>query len=150
MALDDLLADRQSYAGAGELLPFVQPLEHAENLFEVLRVNSRSVVLHRKYPSSLATLGGGDVDPWDSRPLVLDGITDKVLKQLNQLHLVRLHGGQAIVRYKRTAFFDGAAQIHERLLQCSLTGSPEQIRSFCPGARIGQQIFDQPLHSAGP
>jgi hypothetical protein len=32
--LDDLLADRQSDAGAGELFAFVQPLEHAEDPFE--------------------------------------------------------------------------------------------------------------------
>ena len=51
MPLDDLLADGQSYAGATILFAFVQPLEHAENSSEVLRVNSDSVVLHRKQPS---------------------------------------------------------------------------------------------------
>jgi hypothetical protein len=33
-----------------ELFPFVQPLEDAKNLFEVLQVNSQSVDLRREYP----------------------------------------------------------------------------------------------------
>ena len=61
MPLDDLLADGQSDAGAGKLFALVQPLEHAENPFEVLRVDSQAVVLHRKYPLLSAVLGGGDV-----------------------------------------------------------------------------------------
>ena len=60
--LDNLLADRQSNSGAGELIPLVQPLKHAENFFEVLRVNSQSIVFHRKIPFLAAVLGGGDVD----------------------------------------------------------------------------------------
>ena len=65
--LDNLLADGQAYAGAGELFPLVQPLEHAENLFEILRVNSQSVVLHREDPFLLAILAGGDVDLGEHR-----------------------------------------------------------------------------------
>ena len=53
------------------------------------------------------------------------------------------------MRHQRAAFFDGAAQIHERLLQCFLAGDFEQFLSFCSHARIGQQILDQPLHAAG-
>ena len=67
MPLDDLLADGQANAGTGELFPFVQPLEHAENLFEVLRLNSESVVLHREYPSLSAVPGGGRCGLWGFR-----------------------------------------------------------------------------------
>ena len=35
--LGNLLADGQADAGAGELFALVQPLEHAKNLFKVLR-----------------------------------------------------------------------------------------------------------------
>jgi hypothetical protein len=83
VALDDFLADGQSDAGPVELFPFVQPLEHAKNPLEVLRLNSQSVVLHRKYPFGPGIAGSGNMHFWDSRTLVLDGIADQVLKQLN-------------------------------------------------------------------
>src|SRR5664279_4317507 len=104
MTLNDLLADGQSYTGAGELFAFVQPLEHAKNSFEVPRIDSQSVVLHREYPFLRAILGRGDVYLGNSGALVFDGVADKVLKQLNQLLLVRQDGGQRIVRHQRTAF----------------------------------------------
>ena len=68
---------------------------------------------------------------------------------MNQLHLVRQDGGQWVVRHHRVAFFDGATQIYKRLLQCFFTGRLEQMLCICPGARIRQQILDQPLHAAG-
>jgi len=80
MLLDNLLAYGQSNAGTGERFPCVQALEHAENLFEVLRVNSQSVVLHRECPFPPAAPGGGNMYPRNSRPLVLDGVADEVLK----------------------------------------------------------------------
>ena len=54
--------------------------------------------------------------------LILDGVADQVLKQLDQLHLVRHDGGQRIVRHQRAAFLDGAAQIDQRLLQGVFAG----------------------------
>jgi hypothetical protein len=38
--LDNLFANSQAYAGAGELFPLVEPLKHSKNLFKVLRVDS--------------------------------------------------------------------------------------------------------------
>ena len=105
--------------------------------------------LHREDPFLPAIPGGGDVYLRDSGALVLDGVADEVLKQLNQLHLVRQDGGQRIVRHQRAAFLDGAAQIDERLLQRLFAGGIEQLLSLCPDARIGQQILDQPLHAVG-
>jgi len=78
--LDDLFTDGQPYAGTSELFPPVQPLEHAEYLFEVLGFNSQSVVLHRELPLFSAVPAGGDVYLGNSGPLVLNGIVDKVLK----------------------------------------------------------------------
>ena len=77
---DDLLADGQSDAGAGKLFPLVQPLEHAKDLVEVLRINSQSVVFHREDPFLPAMSGGGDVHLGNSGTLVLDGVADQVLK----------------------------------------------------------------------
>ena len=77
---DDLLADRQPDAGAGELFSCVQALEHAKDLVEVLRINSQSVVFDRKYPFLRAISGGGEVYPGNAGELVLDGIADQILK----------------------------------------------------------------------
>ena len=100
----------------------MQPLKHAKNLFEVLRIDSQPVVLHRKCPSFAAILGDGDMDFGDSRTLVFDGIADEVLKQLNQLHIVCHDVGQRIVCHQRAFIFNGAAQIYERLFQRFFTG----------------------------
>ena len=48
MPLNNFLADGQANPGAGELVPFVQPLKHSEYLVEVLRIDSQPVVLHRE------------------------------------------------------------------------------------------------------
>ena len=113
--LDDLLADSQSDAGARKLFPFVQPLKHAENSLKILRVNSQAVILHRECPLLSAILGGRDVYLGHSRALILDGVADEVLKQLNQLSLVRHDGRQGIMRHQRTAVLNGATQIYDRL-----------------------------------
>ena len=70
--LDNLLADRQPDAGAGELLPLVQPLEHAEDPLEVLRSIPRPLSLHRKQPFLAALPGGGDMHVRDFRAVILD------------------------------------------------------------------------------
>ena len=78
---DDLLADGQSDAGAGKLFPLVQPLEHPKNPVKVLRINSQSVVFHRKHPFIFSTAGDGDVHLGNAAGvLLLDGISDQVLE----------------------------------------------------------------------
>ena len=142
--LDDLLADRQADAGAGELFPLVQPLEHAEDPFEVLRLDSQPVVLAPRTSTSLAAVPGRD-ETWtcgDSGALVLDGVADQVLKQLNQLHLVGQDAGQRIVRHHGAAVFDGAAQVHERLLP-----APPRWRCRPAGPCLSSRRANRP---AGP
>jgi hypothetical protein len=92
VALDDFLADGQPDASASELIPFVQPLEHAENPFEVLRIDSQAVVFYREVPFLAAILDGGNVYAGHSQFLVLDGIANEILKQLSQLSLVGQDG----------------------------------------------------------
>ena len=64
---DDLLADGQSDAGAGKLFPLVQPLEHAKNLFKVLRIDSQPVVFHRKI-HLLSPLLAAETCTWGTPP----------------------------------------------------------------------------------
>src|SRR5206468_3389620 len=58
----DLLADRQSDAGAGVLLPGVEPLEDHEDPLRVLRLDPDSVVTHAEEPLAVPLLGR-DPDP---------------------------------------------------------------------------------------
>jgi hypothetical protein len=109
VAFDYLLADGQSNSGSGELIPLMQPLEHSEDSFEILRVNSQSVVFYRKIPLLAAVPGSGNVYSRDAGFLLFDGVADKILKQLGQLHIISHDGGERIVRYYGTAFLDGAA-----------------------------------------
>src|ERR1700722_9804073 len=150
VALNDLLADGQSNPGSGELIPLMQPLEHSEDFFEILRVNSQSVVFYRKVPLLAAVPGSGNVYSGDAGFLVLDSVADEILKQLGQLHIVSQDGGERIVRDYGTAFFDGTAQIRQSLLQSVFAGGFEQLSSLRSDARIGEQILNQTLHPAGP
>ena len=64
--------------------------------------------------------------------LILDGVADEVLEELDQLRLVGQDGGQRIVRHQRAAVLDSAAQIRERLLQRVFAGGLEQVLPFVP------------------
>src|SRR6185437_3924329 len=139
---DDLLADGQADAGAGKLFPLVQPLEHAKNLFKVLRINSQSVVFHRKHPFIFSAAGDGDMHLGNAAgALVLDGISDQVLEQLNELGFIRQDRGQGTMGDQRPPLFDGTPQIEERALQGFLAGGVEQVLSFGSHPRIGQQVL---------
>src|SRR5580692_5694478 len=92
MALHDLLAYRQADARAGKLFPLVQALEHAENSLEILRVDSEPIVLNGE-AILLAAIQRSDMDSGSSGILILDGVADQILKQLNKLHLVRQNVG---------------------------------------------------------
>src|ERR1700685_2773868 len=72
--LHDFLADGQPDTDSAGLFSFVRLLEHFENLREVLRVNSHSVVLNRKYPALFGS-GGRDMHLGDSGSSVSDGVT---------------------------------------------------------------------------
>src|SRR5688572_4661583 len=48
MPRHDALHERETHAGAGELAGAVQPLEHAEELPLVARIETRSVVAHEE------------------------------------------------------------------------------------------------------
>ena len=80
MAVDDLLAQSQPNSSARKFLSFVQPLEHPENLFEILRFDSNAVVPHRKDPFMLIIYDGRNVDRWDSAVVIFDAVADEVLK----------------------------------------------------------------------
>jgi hypothetical protein len=82
VSLYDPLAYRQTYSGAGVLLPAAKPLEEDENALRILRGDADPVVAYGKRPP-VAIAAGGDVDArWFASPK-FDGIPDQVLKQLD-------------------------------------------------------------------
>src|SRR5580704_16307039 len=94
MPLGDLFADGKSDTGSGKLFSLMQPLEHAKNLFEILRNDSQPIVFYRKCPLLPAVPRDGDVYLWHPGfLLIFNGIAHQVLKQLSQLRLIRQHGG---------------------------------------------------------
>src|SRR5689334_10979679 len=50
VAVDDLLGDRQTDAGAGILRTRMQPLKHRKNRFRIFRSDADAVVANRKLP----------------------------------------------------------------------------------------------------
>jgi hypothetical protein len=82
--------------------------------------------------------------------LVLDGVADEVLKQLNQLRLVRHDAGRGSCVTTAPLSSMAPRRLIERLLAMPLRWRCRSSPSFGPDARIGQQVLDQPLHAAGP
>src|SRR2546421_248175 len=82
LALDNLLAQRQTDASAGNFLS-VQPFEHAEDAVFVLRFDTDSIVPHCKTPRFRIFLRR-DVDGGRFPGSVLDRIGNQVLEKLHQ------------------------------------------------------------------
>src|SRR5580704_8817245 len=79
VAFRDLLAQCQADSGAGKLFSAVQALKHDENLLEILRLDSKPIVLHGEDPFVVAIFLGGDVDARRFRAAVFEGVADDVL-----------------------------------------------------------------------
>src|ERR1700722_17132326 len=134
MPLDNFFTDCQSHAGAGELLSFVESLEHAKDPLEELWIDAEPVIFHGKHPSLTAVPGSGDVYSRDSRLLILDGIAYKILEKLDDLVSVRLDSREGIVSDESTAIDNCAAKIHEGLIQRFFAGYVECFELFFPDA----------------
>src|SRR5437868_14826512 len=83
--LDNLFANGQTHASPRVLLACVQSLEDDENTVEELRVNSNTIVLHKKLQLS-SIFRGSDMNFRTIFTVKLDRIGDEVLKYLDDLH----------------------------------------------------------------
>jgi hypothetical protein len=84
MALDDSLADGQADSGAGIGFARMKPLKNLEDTWKILGIDPDAVVPHPEHPA--ARLGSRS-NPEFRGPLTteLDGVSDKVLEELNDL-----------------------------------------------------------------
>src|SRR5450432_1145827 len=105
--LDDLPADRQTYARPLVLAATVETLEDREDPVEVLLVEADAVVRDgdaTRTPLAaasrdLAAVDDGRADAHDGRcvlPMELQRVPDEVLKELAHLHGVALDDGQGL------------------------------------------------------
>src|ERR1035441_561106 len=102
LALDNLLTKRKTDASAGNFAS-MQAFEHAEHPVGVLRIDTDSVVSHRKHPPFRVSLRR-DMDSRCFLASVLDRIGNKVLKKLRQQDFFGHHGGQRIRGYDGAIF----------------------------------------------
>src|SRR6056297_1640015 len=106
VAVDYLLAHRQSDAGARVLVFAVESPEDAEHFLALVLGNPDAVVADREDVLVAVSLGG-DVDA--GRPLVavLEGVADEVLEQHHHLALVADHGRERVAGNLCLALGDG-------------------------------------------
>ena|SRR5678810_714082 len=105
MALNDLFAYRQAYAGTWIFFSIVQPLKNDKDSLGIFGVQSDPIVADRKQPFS-GPACSRHIYLWCLLSVKLDGITDQVLKKLAQLYPIRHHSRQRIAGYDRPAFLD--------------------------------------------
>src|SRR5580700_6136213 len=90
VSLYNAFADCQTHPGSRSRIA-MQALEHSEDILFVFRRNSDPIVAHADHPLRTILLGANP-DYWRIRALVLDGVADQVLKQLDHLHLIGVEG----------------------------------------------------------
>jgi len=149
VALDNLPADGQTYAGAGELSVYAAAGTRPRSFSKYCESIPSPLSLHRKYPFLAPFFGARRCVPgipglWY---LMAFPTGSEITESVASRPPGRWAGDRAspVHRFLRWRHANLGA-----LLQCFFTGGIEQILSFCPDTRIGQQILDQPLHAAGP
>jgi hypothetical protein len=106
VALHNLLADRQTNPGTSILLPAVKPLKDDENPLGILRGDANPIVADGKNPP-VAVSAGRDMDAGRLGSAELDGVSDQVLKQLDQLEVICHQCGKGIMSDEGPVFLDG-------------------------------------------
>jgi hypothetical protein len=96
MVLDNLLANCQANTGPGVGRLVVQALKHAKNAVGILRVDANAIVAHGEDPFLIRACYAY-MHSWLLIPMELDGITDEVLHQLDELSRVPYDGRQRIM-----------------------------------------------------
>ena len=96
------------------------------------------------------TLSSG-VDPDVRRALgaKFERIADQILKQLRELHLVRLDCGQGAMVQIGAGLLDRLAQSAQHLIEDRTGLCRAQRQALRADARVSQQIIDQLLHAFG-
>jgi hypothetical protein len=116
MALHNFLTNRQANASARICRAAVQALKHQEDTLGILWINADAVVPHRKNPVMILTRHPHMHVGW-LIAMELDGITDQVLEQLDELARIRCHHWQRIAGDQCSVFLYQNLEIAQGLSQ---------------------------------
>ena len=94
----------------------VQAFENAEDLMNILRLDSDSVVSHREKPIRMKVFGC-DLDPGRVLAAILDGVSHQILKQLHQPDLVRFNRRQPTPGNHCSGLLDGGLEVEDHGVQ---------------------------------
>src|ERR1035437_8316909 len=113
LALDNFLTKRKTDASTGNFAS-MQAFEHAEHPVGVLRIDTDSVVPHRKQPPFRVSLRR-DMDSRRFLASVLDRIGNEVLEKLHQHNLFSYHSWQRTGSYRGATLGDGRLEVQLHL-----------------------------------
>src|SRR5581483_8570192 len=115
VAGDDALHDRQADAGAFKILRAMQPLEHPEQLVDVLHVEADAVVADEEDLLAAAVLRADLHRGFAARPRVFEGVVDQVHKHLLEQRGVAPNRRQVADRDLYRAPFGLPVQLRQHL-----------------------------------
>ena len=141
--VDDALADGQPDAGARVVLLAVQALERLEDALGMLEVHADAVVAHREAPAAVVALGE-DAHARSFLTGELHRVPDEVLKDAREVRAVREHDRELADGHLRAAALDRAGERLERLLDDALGRHLLERQASAAGARVLEQVADQP------
>src|SRR5579885_1105752 len=147
--LNDPLADGQTDAGSRNVPP-VQALEYAKDLLVKLRFDANPVVANRQAPRAVHN-GGRDVHARRLLASIFEGVSDQVLKSLDEVRLVPFYGRQRIAGDARVGFFDSRAAVLQRFAKrgAEVDRRDRRLLSLADEPGIGQQAGQELLHPRG-
>jgi len=141
----DLLTYGQTDSRSRILIHGVESLEDEKDPVGILRVDPDPVILYRKEPGPLGTLG---VDMNLRRPAVpeLDGISNEVLEELEKLAVVGPNRRKGFGSDLRPGLFDCRMKHFKNLPQYLI--EVRGLKRPGPGGqtRKGEKVLDEPLH----
>ena len=126
----------------------MEPLENDKNPSGKLRVNTDPLIANRKKPFLLFPLSRY-VDAWRLVAVKLEGIAQKILKDLRQLFGIAPDRRQPVVGDDGLVFLDGAQKIVHRIGEHGSHGRGLKRLASRADPGIGEQVLNQPLHASG-
>ena len=115
VAFNDLLTNRQAYAGSWIFVSPVQPLEYDKYAVGVLRIDTNTVVSDREKPAAVPSFGR-NMNTQSLHPSKLDGIAYEILKELHELRSIGCHCWKRVMSHLRTTVRNRGLQVSQRLV----------------------------------
>ena len=148
MLLDHLLADRQADSVPGIFRARVQAPENLENIFRVFGGDADPVIGHGKDPFFSLHFRIHSNHGWLGAAK-LDGVSDEVLKYLDQLRTIGHYRRKMSVSRDCAALLHRRFQVFQRSLENLIAIGAPQGPAMPSNPRESQQVLHQLLHPQG-